>query len=344
MWNPIRSCTCCCFSTLALLVFVNDVRLTRFTQLVSERMEWLKLVRQTGCSMEMASPREGMPDTENSRLEWSTMPDDHSFCIYIPGDAGSYSQEVMDFINTSIYALALEQPSIHVLEIGGGIGWSTLFALAVDERVRVTVFEPLSWKRELLNASVVVNGWQERVDIVERAACDIERHEKPMCYCPDNRMAPWGAIKAKGKECAENNGTIVIGASVDRVIAGSPFGRVHVVKVTADGLEPYLLAGAREFLWHHKPSAILLSWVGYQIKASGWQRDPTEIFDAFFSIGNWSYEVAGNKMVEGYRQLKALMGCWRHKNCPFRSGGNVIMRDLSLLRFKKRGVQFVKLS
>lgn len=332
VWNPIRFCLCLGLLLLSIHGLANDLWMAHFAQ----HDQWLKLARQARCSLEMRSPRSSFP---GSWLEWSLVPEGHNFCIFAHSDsrdAASLADDVANFLNESIGTLAEGQSRIHILDIGGGPGWSTLFALATDERVRVTVFEPLSHNREMLNVSLFLNGWQERVNIIERAACDRERHEQSFCYRPGNESAPWGAIKVKANDCADDNGTMVIGASIDKLMGNSPFGRVHIMKVAADGLEPYLFNGAKEFLWQHQPVFVLVSWVGFQIKASGWQRDPTEMFDIFFPSEHWSYALAGDDFVQSYRQVKAKMGCWQHTNCPFRSGGNILLRDRSWER-RKRG-------
>jgi FkbM family methyltransferase len=155
---------------------------------------------------------------------------------------------------------------VHVLDVGGNIGWITLFALAVDERVRVTVVEPFPWHAKLLRASVKLNGWESRVHLVNKIASD--HSGGGACIKPDEENASSTYVMPEFDErlsCEAAGGKFLDITTVDEILKSSPFGNiVDVMKIDVEGYEPLVLEGSVGLLARSPPRTVVAEIIGWR--------------------------------------------------------------------------------
>eukprot|EP00428_Durinskia_dybowskii_P026987 CAMPEP_0170252658 /NCGR_PEP_ID=MMETSP0116_2-20130129/26165_1 /TAXON_ID=400756 /ORGANISM="Durinskia baltica, Strain CSIRO CS-38" /LENGTH=338 /DNA_ID=CAMNT_0010503633 /DNA_START=70 /DNA_END=1085 /DNA_ORIENTATION=+ len=261
-------------------------------------------------------------------LARSTKPEGHEFCMYLHDHRfdswlsreiyknGMVEPHVTQFLKEHIEIVAeTGAQRIHVLDVGGNIGWTTLFSLAVDPRVVVTVAEPLPWHRELLEASVKLNDWEDRVRIIPKALTRESQLQATSALCmtvnPGNAASTMVKNRLTKQQCAEQGGNMVEMTTIDRALEENKFGPVDILKIDVEGYEPWALEGAPQLLSNSAPRAVISEWIGFRIKATGWEHPPPDFFDKFFPPDNWSYSVAGIDYVKGYEgreEFDTLLG------------------------------------
>jgi hypothetical protein len=138
-------------------------------------------VPQVTCAGLMATLGPGNPI-----IAWAHKPKKEAFCVFLHDlrldewlsreimHIGYIEEPLLDRIEAEIKRLAIERPGkdIHFMDIGGNIGYLSLFAASVHPSVKVTVVEPFGWHANLLERSIAVNGLSHRVKLMRVAAGD----------------------------------------------------------------------------------------------------------------------------------------------------------------------------
>ena len=138
------------------------------------------------------------------------------------------------FIQRSIESVLSQQSGpVHVLDVGGNIGYMALFAASISKRIRVTTIEPHPWHRRLLEASIALNGWGERVRV--EPVIVTSQPEPPTCiYVADPANGGVTELKpgATHTDCTALGGSMVESTTIDLLLKASPFGQgVDVLKI-----------------------------------------------------------------------------------------------------------------
>ena len=126
---------------------------------------------------------------------------------------------------------------VHVLDVGGNVGFMALFAASIGPLVHVTTVEPHPWHRRLLQPSIAINGLNDRVR-VEGTLLGPKAAAPPACiFVSDPRNAGSTEVKldAEVKECRALGGEMVGMTTIDAILDASPFGRrVDVLKIDVE--------------------------------------------------------------------------------------------------------------
>lgn len=224
----------------------------------------------------------------------------------------------------------------HVLDIGGNIGWMTLFAASISPDVCVTVVEPFTWHNSLLNASVNLNQFGHRVHLVK--ALVGTKVGDPLCMVPDPSNGASTEVKAEydATTCAQRGGEMIPSTTIDEVLAQSPFGQhVDVMKMDVEGFEPMALAGATTMLRERPPKHIAMEWIGWRIEKQLKRQDngasscdPVSWLNTKFPTDQWQRKIANGPTGES--KVSEWLATWREAGSPFHKGGDILLTNRRL--------------
>jgi FkbM family methyltransferase len=162
--------------------------------------------------------------------------------------------------------LRLVQPGMTVVDAGANVGYFTLLAArAVGERGRVHAFEPDPELFELLSDNVEVNGYTGRVTL-HRAALGAAAGRTT--FHATKRHRGNGSVIARLDQLGDNRGeTRTFDVDVT-TIDGCGLERVDLLKVDAEGSEPWVFRGAAATIARSGPmSAVVEFWPSFFAKA-----------------------------------------------------------------------------
>jgi FkbM family methyltransferase len=151
---------------------------------------------------------------------------------------------------TQFFARNLK-PGMRTIDIGANYGYYTLlFSDIVTHTGRVLAAEPNPAAADLLRQSVRLNGFANRVTVIE-AALGAEADSSGTLFVPDGepKNAHIGASQEAGRVH-----TVKL-TSVDCLAAGMD--RVDMVKIDAEGGEMSIIAGMRDLLNTRPPALVL---------------------------------------------------------------------------------------
>ena len=273
----------------------------------------------------------------------SAVPANRPFCIYLHDQVhdswlsktiattGRLHALEEDFIEQAINSVLNARATksrfshsncVHVLDIGGNIGWMALFAASVDERVCVTVVEPSSWHNTLLNSTIRLNNLGSRVHLIK--ALVGKEPGSDQCMLPDPRNGASTEVRSDldAAKCAQQGGVMAPSTTIDQILASSPFGKkVHVMKMDTEGFEPFALAGAGEMM-KKPPTFVCMEWIGWRITKMQRKLDPVQWLNLMFPPQNWSRAVAWGPSDEA--GVARWLADW-----PSHQGGDLLMRRLT---------------
>ncbi|MEW5986234.1 MAG: FkbM family methyltransferase [Chloroflexota bacterium] len=158
---------------------------------------------------------------------------------------GRYETGELAFVRETV------KPGQTVLDVGANIGLFTItMAALVGSTGKVFAFESLERNAELLERSVVENGFQDQV-VVERAAVS-EQPGQGSLVSPQTSLNWGGAFLHEGESeipAAHNVDTVQL-VSLDTYPLPRP---ISFIKIDIEGAEPLALHGAREMLRVDRP-------------------------------------------------------------------------------------------
>ena len=162
-------------------------------------------------------------------------------------------------------AASRDKKTVHMLDVGGNLGYLSLFAARLHPSVRVTVIEPFGWHADLLEKSIRLNGLQDRVKLFRVAVGDAEVGN--LCMEANDKQ---NAASTKVTAGASAEGSLhceqsVPRGTIDSVLRVSPFGaNPDIVKMDIEGFEPLALKGAIKLYGGDStslPSLTITEWV-----------------------------------------------------------------------------------
>jgi FkbM family methyltransferase len=162
---------------------------------------------------------------------------------------GQYEQDEIRFVR------GLLRPGDSAIDVGGHIGFFTMqMAAAVGPDGRVYAFEPLDANADLLERSILENGFGDRVRF-QRAAVGAAPGTATLTF-PVETLNSGGAylLRDGSAPLAGNRKVQVPLVALDALDLRRP---VRVIKMDVEGAEPQVLRGAARILAEDKP--IILS-------------------------------------------------------------------------------------
>lgn len=177
--------------------------------------------------------------------------------LYVPTtDIGFGAHVIMDGVWEpwlTVFMASRIKPGMRVVDAGANHGYYTvLFADLVGAQGRVAAIEPNPPTLKLLRQTVVVNGFDTRVDIVDRALTASDGEEL-IFFAPGQE--PKNARVMHPDYAGSPETFTVIGARLDTILADWP--RVDFMKVDVEGAEEPMLAGAWGVISRDRPELLL---------------------------------------------------------------------------------------
>lgn len=180
---------------------------------------------------------------------------------------------------------SLVKPGMVVVDVGANIGIYTLYAarLLAGTGGRIYSFEPTPRTFRILRDNVQVNGFQELgiVELRQEAVSDREGKAQLLVFREDSGHNTLFEEIAGSAERGDGGRIEVSTVVLDRVLAGVP--RVDVIKIDAEGSEPFVLRGMREILARSPGIRILMEFAPVHLRRAG--VDPSAFLDEIASLG-----------------------------------------------------------
>lgn len=150
------------------------------------------------------------------------------------------------------------RPGSTVIEVGANIGYHTLaMAWAVGREGRLHSFEANPEIFRLLNMTVEVNDFLNRTKLYRKAALDSAREIK-FFFNPEEICG--GHVELPGEKAGEGRVVVTADAvSLDEEL-GEEVGQVELIRLDAEGSEPFILRGARNILQRSPRIKIVMEW------------------------------------------------------------------------------------
>jgi FkbM family methyltransferase len=177
--------------------------------------------------------------------------------LFVPTtDIGFGAHVIMDGVWESwltVFMVSRIKPGMHVVDAGANHGYYTvLFADLVGANGRVAAFEPNPKTVELLNRTIVVNGFDSRATVFDRALTAAD-DETLLFFAPVGE--PKNARILEPEHAGHPETVTVTGAKLDTLLADWP--RVDFMKVDVEGAEEAMLEGAWATVTRDRPQLLL---------------------------------------------------------------------------------------
>jgi FkbM family methyltransferase len=143
------------------------------------------------------------------------------------------------------------KPGMRCIDVGANFGFYTLLlAELVGDKGFVQAWEPNDATRHCLHASVMLNGFEERVSVLMDAASDQECTRR--MWLPDKK---WGDAQLVADDDREANASVLT-SPLDKRFEGD----VDFMKIDAEGHEPEVWRGARRLLTSNPDTVVVLEF------------------------------------------------------------------------------------
>lgn len=177
--------------------------------------------------------------------------------LFIPTtDIGFGAHVIMDGVWEpwlTVFMASRIKAGMNVVDAGANHGYYTvLFADLVGPKGRVAAFEPNPKTVELLTRTVVVNGFDSRVTIFDKALTAAD-DETLLFFAPTGE--PKNARIMEPQYVGHPDTLTVTGAKLDTLLADWP--RIDFMKVDVEGAEEAMLKGAWETIARDRPQLLL---------------------------------------------------------------------------------------
>jgi FkbM family methyltransferase len=177
--------------------------------------------------------------------------------LYVPTtDIGFGAHVIMDGVWEpwlTVFMASRIKPGMNVVDAGANHGYYTvLFADLVGAAGRVAAIEPNPPTARLLRQTVMVNGFDSRVTVHEKALTAAD-DETLVFYAPGHE--PKNARVMSADYAGSPETMSVTGARLDTLLADWP--KVDFVKVDVEGGEETMLAGAWAIITRDRPELLL---------------------------------------------------------------------------------------
>lgn len=177
--------------------------------------------------------------------------------LYVPTtDIGFGAHVMMDGVWEpwlTVFMASRIKPGMQVVDAGANHGYySVLFADLVGPTGKVAAIEPNPTTARLLRQSVVVNGFDGRVSVFEKALTALD-DETLVFFAPGEEPKNARIMPA---DYAGNPDTLTVtGAKLDTLLADWP--RIDFMKIDVEGAEEPMLAGSWATITRDTPELLL---------------------------------------------------------------------------------------
>ena len=198
---------------------------------------------------------------------------------------GTYEPELQQVIEIMV------KPEQIVYDIGANIGFITLmFARLTGESGHVYAIEALPENVKRLKQNIGLNGYQERVTVIQAAVKD-QAGETDFLIGPSGAM---GKVKGSaGRDTVDyQEGLRVQGISIDGLIDKAGYPSPDIVKIDIEGGEVLALPGMAKLL-HQKHPLVFLELHGPESAKSSWEH-----------LIDYGYRICG--MAAEFPQIEKL--------------------------------------
>ena len=156
--------------------------------------------------------------------------------------------------------LSLLAPGARVVEVGANIGYYTMsMALRVGAEGHVTAFEGNPRMVGLIERSARLNGVHDRVRLVGKAAMDVAGE---VTFVTSRRNSGGGFVSIWSHLPYDDGVAITVEAvRLDDMQCG----RVDMIRIDAEGTEPFILRGAAGILEGYPDIVVVMEWSVVQI-------------------------------------------------------------------------------
>ncbi|WGM32242.1 FkbM family methyltransferase [Brevundimonas sp. NIBR11] len=151
--------------------------------------------------------------------------------------------------------LSLLAPGARVVEVGANIGYYTInMALRVGAGGLVTALEANPRMVGLIERSARINSVQERIRLIGKAAMDAPGE---VTFVTSRRNSGGGFVSIWSHVPYDDGQTITVEAvRLDDLDCG----RVDMIRIDAEGTEPFILRGAEAILKAHPDIVVVMEW------------------------------------------------------------------------------------
>lgn len=151
--------------------------------------------------------------------------------------------------------LSLIRPNFRIVEVGANVGYyTTIMAGAVGADGFVTAFEGNPRLAGLVQRSVLLNGYAARTRIIPKAALDQPSH---IDFVVSRRNSGGGYVSLWENNPYDDGETLKVEAVR---IDDQNVGRVDLVRIDAEGSEPFILRGAEAVLRANPDILVCMEW------------------------------------------------------------------------------------
>lgn len=178
------------------------------------------------------------------------------------------------------FLLSAIKPGMTVVDIGANIGYFTLLAAsAVGEKGLVYAFEPLPRNYEILQKNLIANWLSERVRCFPVALLDRPRQIELHSSSSLPGASSLFSTIACGAPVPLEDTLVLTAKTLDEVIDR----QVDVVKIDAEGSEPFILEGMKGVLERNPGIVIVMEFNLAALKDAGW--DPKQFIEQLKNSG-----------------------------------------------------------
>jgi FkbM family methyltransferase len=160
--------------------------------------------------------------------------------------------------------IALARQARGFLDVGAFTGTYSLVACAVNPEIRCVAFEPVPAVFDRLAVNVALNGWHDRVDLVNAAAGEAVGQAR--FHVPGRALPDTGFLEGSWRMPEVGSDGRTIELPVTTVPAAlEPDFPVDLVKVDVEDAEASVFRGMAGLLAMHRPAIVveLHSWGGF---------------------------------------------------------------------------------
>jgi FkbM family methyltransferase len=196
--------------------------------------------------------------------------------------------------------LDVVRPGMTVVDIGAKVGYYTLLAArAVGEQGKVIAFEPEPTNFRLMEKSVEINGFKERVRLSPAAVSDA-RGKASLRIARDCHGA--GHSLFAGMVADPREQVSVDTVPLDEFLdAGT---RVDVMKLDAEGAEPLIFAGMSRVMADNPDILLIMEFAPNHFRKSG--QDPKAFLDEIRKTGFPLRHISETGVVEPLSEEQVL--------------------------------------
>lgn len=151
--------------------------------------------------------------------------------------------------------MSLIRPDFRIVEVGANVGYyTTTMAGAVGPNGFVTAFEGNPRLAALVQRSVLLNGYAPRTRIIPKAALNQPGH---IDFVVSRRNSGGGYVSLWEHNPYDDGETLKVEAVR---IDDQDVGRVDLIRIDAEGSEPFILRGAEAALRENPDIILCLEW------------------------------------------------------------------------------------